>query len=742
MNEFLEQFLIEAHELVEQATADLLGLEERPDDRERLDGAFRAFHTLKGAAGIVEFAAMGRVMHAAENVLSSIRADADAVNASLIGDCLASLDQVVQWLEAMQDDGAPPQGADAQADAMIARFDLMYGGGETLTQTSPVNAPGSWVGDILALYPAAAAQALTAIRFAPDRDCFFKGEDPLARIANVPGLLALSISSLDVWPVIEALDPFRCQMIITALARSLPEDAIACFESVREQVVVRDLRDAEASAEDSGLSASAIALIEAQIQLIADAAQDGFAGRLVSAARVAVNVLRRSGRVSDAASIEQAFIDGQFTLSAPALTVALAEILKPPPSLVESLAAVDEPRLRAEPLESASRVLRVEVDRIDKLVKLVGELTVVKTAVAHVAGLADSGADAKAIALALKDQHALLERLLNQLQGAVLNLRVLPLRHVFQRFPKLVREMAATVGKVARLVTEGDGTEADKTIVEALFEPLLHVLRNAVDHGVETAQERAAQGKSDLATIYLRARRQSENLIVEVVDDGRGVNIDRVRAVALKRGVVTPEALAAMTEDGIADLIFQPGFSTSEGVTDLSGRGVGMDAVRSAITRLGGDVRIETKAGRGSTVRLTLPFSVMVTRIMTVETDGQLFGIALDSVVETLSLPRERIMPLGTSFAFVLRDRTIPLLALADYLGSSRPKEMAPAINIVVALVAGEMIGLQVDRVISRMDVMLQPMDGFLSKMRGIAGTTLLGDGGVLLVLDLEELLR
>ena len=386
------------------------------------------------------------------------------------------------------------------------------------------------------------------------------------------------------------------------------------------------------------------------------------------------------------------------------------------------------------------RVLRVDVERIDALVKLAGELTVAKNALAHAAALADRDADPKALAVMLKNQHAVFERLALQLQRAVLNLRVLPVRQVFQRFPRLVREMAAGLGKPAALALHGEDVEADKAIVEALFEPLLHVLRNAVDHGIEGAEARAAAGKPATALIHLRAEQRGEHVIIEVEDDGRGIDVARVRQTATARGMATPEALAVMSDAEIVDLIFAPGFSTAAGVTPLSGRGVGMDAVRAAVAQLGGRAQIESRAGVGATVRLTLPFTVVMSRVMTVEVGGQAFGIPLDALVETLRAPREHIVPLGAGSAFVLRERTVPLIDLGASLGTATAAATGEAANVVVAEVAGHWVALEVDRVGERMDVMLKPMEGLLAGMPGVAGTTLLGDGRVLIVLDLEEL--
>lgn len=632
MNEFLEQFLIESRELVDQATDDLLGLEERPHDRERLDSAFRAFHTLKGAAGIVEFTAMGVALHAAEDVLSAVRAGAEPVNSALISDCLSCLDQVVQWLDAMQIDGEPPADAGPAAEAIVARFG----------------------------------------RKAPDTGVASTVADPVAR----------------------------------------------------------DLGAAVA-----GVSDDALALLLAQADLLRDASAPSSPGRTGAAGRVAVNVLRNAGRTAEADALHHALAtpeaDADFTLSA------IESVLAGEPlTIFDDLGVV---RGVAEP---AARALRVDVERIDALVNLTGELTVAKNALAHAAAKAREGADVALLADMLKTQHAVLDRLVGELQRSVLNIRVLPLRHVFQRFPRLVREMVVSLGKPAHLVTEGEATEADKSIVESLFDPLLHVMRNALDHGIESAEQRAAGGKPASATIVLRAARDGEHVVVEVEDDGGGVDLAKVRQVAARRGVATLETLAALSEAEVVDLIFAPGFSTASEVTSVSGRGVGMDAVRTAVERLGGRVSIESRPGQGTHVRFLLPFTVIMSRVMTVEAGGQVFGVPMEAVIETVRIPRGEILPVGAAKAFVRRGRTIPLIDLAGALGQPQPPADPAEVNVVIASAGGQIGGLQVERLGERLDIMLKPLDGLLAGTPGVAGATLLGDGRVLIVLDLQELLR
>jgi two-component system, chemotaxis family, sensor kinase CheA len=625
VNEFLEQFLVEARELVEQATSDLLALERAPSDRECLDGAFRAFHTLKGGAGIVDFEVMSRAVHAAEDVLAAVRAGERSVTPALIGACLACLDQVVRWLDAIDDSGELPTDAQTDADRVVARF-------------------------------------------------------------------------------VENLQSPEGPQFVRSSART----------------------------GDMSASSDPLAILNEQLLLLA-VGGDGMAGRVGSAGRVAANVMRYLSRPAEAEQIAAALANSLERLDPRPLASAIEEAMR---QTREKPAETNEPTaVRPDPL---SRTLRVDAARVSALVDLTGELTVAKNAIGFIAKLAQESDNS--LAEAIRDGHEKLDRLVGALQRAVLELRVLPLRGVFQRFSRVVHEISNSLGKPVRLSIEGEDTEVDKSIIEFLHEPLLHVVRNAMDHGVEPGPERAAAGKSAVASIHLRAWREGQHVLVEVEDDGRGVDVANIRKTAVERGVASPDTIAGMSEAAVLDLIFEPGFSTAREITDLSGRGVGLDAARRAIERLGGRVAVETRIGMGSTIRFTLPFSVMMTRVMTVEAGGQKFGIPLDAVLETLRVQREQIHPVGRAQAFVHRNRTIPVIDLGQTLGYGAARAASEA-TIVVALIGSQLAGLEVERLGERIDIMIKLPDGLLSQVPGIAGTTMLGDGSVLLILEPRELL-
>jgi two-component system chemotaxis sensor kinase CheA len=263
-----------------------------------------------------------------------------------------------------------------------------------------------------------------------------------------------------------------------------------------------------------------------------------------------------------------------------------------------------------------------------------------------------------------------------------------------------------------------------------------------MDHGIEASAVRAAHRKPSVATIRMSAARQGEHVVVEVSDDGGGIDVKRIRHVALQRDVASAEVLSAMSDDEAINLVFEPGFSTAGEVTALSGRGVGLDTVRTAVERMAGRVGIESRAGQGTTVRLTLPFSVMLTSVMVVGAADQTFGIPLDAVVETLRIDAASIIPIGVAHAIVLRNRTIPLVGLAGGLDLTTNERHEAQAIVVITKIDGQYGALRVDRIGERMEVMLKPLDGLLAGMRGLAGSTLLGDGSVLLILDLAELFR
>jgi two-component system chemotaxis sensor kinase CheA len=733
MNDFLKQFLIESREFAEQASEGLLTLERAPDDAELLDAVFRAFHTLKGGAGIVEFAAMERAVHAAENVLSDVRSGRQALTAARVGDCLGCLDQVIQWLDTIERTGNLPTNSEAAADAIVRRLDAVAAGALVAVAVSDLPTD-AWVTDLMRRHQLLGTPPSTALRFVPDSDCFYQGEDPVARITSIPQLLAMDLEPSSAAPPLNLLDVYQCNLVLTALTAASVSELNLHMKGCAGECEIVPIKPAPPSNGNSLLSAHAREVLAEQIESLRDLDSRNFIGRVCAAGLTAANVLRFCGRSDQAelfaAVTEQCLLE---QASQP-LQEAIARVLTGS-GMVES----DSPA-SSRHAEPANRTLRIDAERIDALVRLTGELTVAKNAFGHLVKLAQT--QGNSLAGSLKERHGTLEHLIRELQTAVLGMRVLPLRSVLQRFSRIVREMASRQGKTLQLQIDGEETEADKAIVEMLFEPLLHIVRNAVDHGVEDPQQRANRGKPATATVRIRAARQGEHVVIEVSDDGGGIDIERVRQVAVQRRVVTEERLGTMTESEIVALIFAPGFSTATSLTALSGRGVGMDAVRTAVERVGGQVSADSRPGLGTTIRLLLPFSVMMTRVLTVEVGAQIFGIPLDAIVETVRVPQDALVGVGAAHAIVVRDRTVPVVELAQALGVAHSNQKAALATIVIAASQGQWAGIKVDQVGEQMEVILQPLDGLLAGTPGIAGTTMLGDGRVLLVLDIGAMLQ
>ena len=391
--------------------------------------------------------------------------------------------------------------------------------------------------------------------------------------------------------------------------------------------------------------------------------------------------------------------------------------------------------------DAHARTIRVEATRVDRLADLASDLVIAKTGLADLVGEIAALEGAGAIARRLRERQVRIDRLVADLHDAVGKVRLTPLAPLLGRFPRLVRETARALGKGVEFSWDGGETEVDKVIVDGLFEPLLHVLRNALDHGLETPATRRSVGKREVGSLRLVARALGDQVIFEVSDDGSGIDPVHIRRAATARGLIDEVAADALDDRRAIDLIFLPGFSTAGAVTAVSGRGVGMDAVSAAITRLGGRVEIETAVGAGTTVRFLLPIRLVLTRILVVSCGDERYGLMLDDVVEMARVSADRIEPVRGGEAFQLRDQVLPLARLADLVGMEDVVDPTAPRRVVVARVAGERVGLSVDAVAGRMEAVIEPMGGLLAGARGLSGSTLLADGTVLMILDLAELL-
>lgn len=389
---------------------------------------------------------------------------------------------------------------------------------------------------------------------------------------------------------------------------------------------------------------------------------------------------------------------------------------------------------------AARRTLRVDAERVDRLAGLTDDLVVAKNGLAELAVEAEKLAGGHLLGRSLRVQQAQLNRLVGDLHATVSQVRLMPLAALFGRLPRLARDIASALGKSVVLETKGGEVEVDKSVVDGLFDPLMHVLRNAVDHGIEAPSARLAAGKPDVGMIRLVARSDADRVIIEVTDDGAGIDPARIRNLAVERGLLARGAAEAMEDPAAMDLIFTPGFSTAAVVSEVSGRGVGMDVVRTAAMALGGRVEVGGALGRGTAVRFVLPVTTLMTQVIVVACGSDRYGLALDAVVETTRVTPDRISQVRAGRAFLLRDQPVPLVTLGALVGTPGPAAHG-AESVVVARAAGEVVGFAVDAILDRMDAVVRPMTGLLAGTPGVLGTTLLADGTVLMILDPAELL-
>ena len=771
MNPLHEQFVTEARELVQQATDDLIAMERDGFAVERIDRVFRAFHTLKGSAGVVELPAMTLVLHAAEDLLAAIHAGRLEMSRGIIDQALACLDRVSHWVNEFEMNAALPPDAGGAAREMAGRL-------RELLSTGPRKKEARWdrgasANDGEAALPEWLSRLiesrraeilrqlgreraeLYAFSYEPESGCFFNGDDPLGLIRQISGLLTFHIEARQAWPALADLDPYACNLRLQGIAAASRTELSNIFRLVPDQVRIiglpmTALRSTEHRRVDDDKETALIRTVIEEQRLVLSASKQGddFIGRVGSAGRAAANAIRNALGTEATEEVERARVAAIHQMKVAPLLSVLDGCLE---ALASGFADDDaDPDAATEhtgpeaekPQRSVGRWLRVDESRIDALVNLAGELIVAKNGFAHLAKLLEVEVGGEEITRAVRREYAAVERLAGEMHAAILQLRMVAIAQVFRSFPRLVRDMSQRLGKKIELVTRGEMTESDKTIVDRLYEPLLHLVRNAIDHGIESTAQRLASGKPAAATITLHAAREGDRFVVDVIDDGRGIDPAMIRLKAGERGLLTVEELAALSDQQAVDLIFSAGFSTAAEVSDISGRGVGMDVVRTTVEQLGGRVHLTSSVGVGATVRLDLPISIAMSRIMVVQSGGQLFGIPMDAVTETVHLTPDRISQFKNNDGFVLRDRVVPICSLAALMNLPETQAAAKEARLVIVTVTnGKIAALEVEAIRDRLEVVLKPMQGLLANARGFSGTTLMGDGRVLLVLDLREIL-
>lgn len=779
MNPLLEQFLSESRELIDRSSDAFLVLEKEANHSETLNALFRYVHTIKGGSGLFDIEPFTHLVHVTEDSLSRARNGEIRLDARCIDVYLLVLDQLTVWLDHLENNEELPDSAVFDGKRLIKQLqDVVLGEPETPANVAesvsilPVKStrgPAEIIDhvgltslsedakfDLISAMKAMKQHAFLVV-YTPEENAFFSGDDPLNNWLQIPDMCWQLVDDplTDVNP--ESFDPYLCQVRLVGLTTATREQIELALQYVLENVELIDLPPGSDQISEPAMPvdlAPASIVARAQLRLLKTAQATG---QPESAMQSAYNIVSHMSKT--VAGLEPSTV--KALTAAPvlqdyvsALEAALPEFDRVhcgggDPQAVpgdESVAFETDsltPVMDVAPVSAARdetiKTIKVDQERLEQLVDLTGELIVAKNSMQHLARRVEEEYGIKQLSRELKSEHAVLNRISESLQGVVMQIRMIPVSTLFQRFPRLVRDLSRRLDKKIELVIEGEDTEADKNIVEQLADPLIHLVRNSIDHGIEIPEVRAARGKSESGTIKLSARTVEDSVQIEIRDDGNGIDPAAIREKAIQKGVINAEEAANLTDQASLHLIFEAGFSTCDQVTDLSGRGVGMDVVKTTVSRIGGHIDVESERGQGSVIRVTLPASITVSRVMMFEMAGQVYGIPVEMLTETIKIAPERLRKIKNGEAYVLRKQLIPVYRMANVLGL-RSTPTAADLSILNLNINGQTVGMVVDRLLEGVDVIVKPMEGVMERFPIYSGAAVLGDGRVLLVVNPKEI--
>ncbi|MGE5548777.1 MAG: chemotaxis protein CheA [Solirubrobacterales bacterium] len=674
-----QTFRDEAADLLVELEEALLVLEERPDDREVLDTAFRALHTIKGSGAMFGFDEVAAFTHHLENAFDQVRKGQLAAGSELIGVALAARDHIRALIEA-------PERADPQAGpALLARLAQVVGGsGPKAVATAPC-----------APKPPADEPASWRVRFRLPADCLVRGTNPLLLLDELRGLGShCTVAALtESVPPLSELDPTACHVTWDVVV------TCAGGRAAIEEVFIFVIDDMELDIQPLPSVPPRVGDI-----LVArgDVAPETVAAAVSRQERLG-EMLVRTGEVSEdrlnSALAEQRHLRGE------------AEAAKGGQG-------------------GASNTVKVPAERLDDLMDQVGELVIAQARLKQLI----AGSDDPLVKSIAEE----IERLANSLRDTTMGIRMVPIGSLFGRFRRLVRDLSRELGKEVVLTTEGEETELDKTVIERLADPLVHLIRNSIDHGLEAPDERERRGKPAQGTIHLSARHAGAQVLISVGDDGRGMDVARIRAKAEEQGLLAPGA--ELADGDILQLILSPGFSTAAKVTNVSGRGVGMDVVKRTIDNLRGSIDMATRPGQGSSVTLQLPLTLAIIDGLLVRVGRGRYVIPLAAVEECVELSAaEAARSTGRSFLSIRGD-LVPFLRLRELFTVATPAE--PYQKVVIVSSGDLRVGLVVDQIIGDHQTVIKSLSKLHADVESFSGATILGDGTVALILDVAHLIE
>ncbi|MDX9911294.1 MAG: chemotaxis protein CheA [Phycisphaerales bacterium] len=778
--EILQDFLTESGELLAQLEGDLVTLESTPEDPELLNQVFRALHTIKGSASFLGLTNLVKIAHAAESALNAARNGVIVVDRALMDWLLEAVDVVKTQMEQLE-----------RGEELVApRGELV----ENLAAVGEGRVAASVSASAASAAPAAPEPVSTSVTGADASPSAGARFDPLPLDSSKSDLLEFFVSDLE-----ETLGRLDAQLTVLAgasdragpagemralceelvktsdffsveplslLIRTLDEvsDRVAALDhdifaqlmprlrcmsfllheqasALREQKVRHDplaklLDRVETLSSGREIEGEAVVAPDESPQRVAEV--DGVLGD--TGAPVANATASTAG---DAASTPEADDAASPSIAATPTpsSNAIASAPNAPAAGAQASSPSDAPAKKPASNDAIEHTVRVEVGRLDTLMNLVGELVLQKNRIAALARDVVGGETDEPFRENLTTAAGFLDRVTADLQLAVMRTRMQPLDKIFGRYPRLIRDLAKKTGKLIRLEIEGGDTEVDKSVIEELGDPLVHLMRNSADHGLEMPDDRTATGKDATGVIRLVAQHAGSHVLIRIIDDGRGLVREKIAKKALERGLVTEGELTNLSDREVNRFIFLPGFSTADQVSDLSGRGVGMDVVRTNIEKLKGSVDVSSEPGKGTEIIIGIPLTLAIMQAMLVEVSGEIYAIPLSNIVEIVRPTKDEISSVGGHPVMRLRDSVLPLVD-ANGVFEVDPARRALAPFAVVLAVNEKRTGLMVSRMIGQQEIVIKPLDKSSETRGPVSGATVRDDGGVSLIVDVAELVR
>ncbi|OOG88379.1 chemotaxis protein CheA [Pseudomonas sp. A25(2017)] len=740
--EILQDFLVEAGEILEQLSEQLVELESRPDDADLLNAIFRGFHTVKGGAGFLQLNELVECCHIAENVFDILRKGERRVDSELMDVVLEALDAVNSMFSEVRE-RSPVTAATPELLAALARLAEPQSADEAAPVVEAVveEPVAEESGDVTDNEFEQLLDSLNAVKAQAEAPAAPSAPAPAAPAADGAGSDEITDAEFEsLLDQLHGKGQFAPDAVVPAAAPVAPKAAGDSsditddeFEALLDQLhgkgtfAVDALDSAIASAPTPAKPAAAAAGSD----LISDHEFESL-----------LDELHGKGKFSEVGTASAA--PAAATAAAPAAKAAPKPAAKAPepkaePAKPAAAAAPAPARAPAaapadKPASEAETTVRVDTARLDEIMNMVGELVLVRNRLVRLGLNSQDEAMSKAVSN--------LDVVTADLQTAVMKTRMQPIKKVFGRFPRLVRDLARQLKKEINLELVGEETDLDKNLVEALADPLVHLVRNAVDHGIESPEEREASGKVRGGKVILAAEQEGDHILLSISDDGKGMDPNVLRAIAVKRGVMDKDAADRLSESECYNLIFAPGFSTKTEISDVSGRGVGMDVVKTKISQLNGSINIYSTKGLGSKIVIKVPLTLAIMPTLMVMLGNQAFAFPLVNVNEIFHLDLSRTNVVDGQEVVIVRDKALPLFYLKRWLVSSAAHVEQGEGHVVILSVGTQRIGFVVDQLVGQEEVVIKPLGKMLQGTPGMSGATITGDGRIALILDVPSMLK